>query len=185
MAESQSTRIPSPRPRRRRQPEPWQLALIKEFQKNYIRVHRDLFVVRGRASQKVCVDCGDRAREWSYNNGGVDEVSVYIPGWIPQRYSMDLEQYDPRCHACHVKFDVSFRRRQGWRLPPRRKSESSRSSQTAKHMRTKVVIDIAALVAALPERPPLPRTNVSPAVLAERLDRQARLSAEPDPNPFG
>ena len=66
-------------------------------------VHRRLKVTRGRAAQEACVDCDEPASEWSYDHCDPDEQqSPSGP------YSTDLTHYEPRCTACHRKFDHAW-----------------------------------------------------------------------------
>lgn len=53
----------------------------------YSTVHNRLMRQRGKASEHDCVDCGEQAREWSFDR--------------PTGFSMDLERYAPRCRSCH------------------------------------------------------------------------------------
>lgn len=67
--------------------------MSKSDRTGYGTVHVRLLRTRGPARNYQCVDCGNAAREWSYNHAEFG------------RYSDDLDNYDPRCRACHVKFD--------------------------------------------------------------------------------
>ena len=80
----------------------------------HARLERDF----GPASQYGCVDCGDPAHDWSYDNDDPEELSQFLAGrwWI---YSLDQSHYAPRCKPCHIRldrstgvavFDVSVRR---------------------------------------------------------------------------
>jgi hypothetical protein len=71
----------------------------KPDHKAYTAVHVRLLRSRGSAAQHQCIDCGQIAREWSYNHS---QSNV--------RYSLNLDDYDPRCRACHVRFDLQYRR---------------------------------------------------------------------------
>lgn len=67
----------------------------------YRAIHVRIEVQRGKASEHSCVDCGDPAEQWSYNNSGDAERSEDGVG----RYSTELANYDPRCRRCHFRFD--------------------------------------------------------------------------------
>lgn len=67
----------------------------------YSTVHKRLNKDRGRAAERCCIDCGERAEDWSYDNTGVDE-RISPEG---MRYSTDVHQYSPRCKLCHKHFD--------------------------------------------------------------------------------
>lgn len=68
----------------------------------HLRVRKHL----GKASRHNCVDCNKSAAHWSYNNSGVREI-VSDNG---RRYSLDIDQYEPRCVSCHSLFDAAARR---------------------------------------------------------------------------
>ena len=67
----------------------------------YRAVHARLAAQRGAATAYACVDCGDDAEQWSYDNLDVDERCD------DQRrvYSLDLDHYAPRCRRCHHAYD--------------------------------------------------------------------------------
>ena len=72
-------------------------------------VHLRLKSNRGPASQHQCVDCGGQARHWSYS-GRVSESTRYgQPGSTRHdsslTYSVDMNDYDPRCVRCHSAHD--------------------------------------------------------------------------------
>lgn len=71
---------------------------------SYNAVHLRLGKVYGKASEKVCADCGGVATEWAYNRSGVDETSA-IRGGYEVTYSTDITQYDPCCGPCHYRRD--------------------------------------------------------------------------------
>lgn len=56
-------------------------------------LHKRLHRKFGKASGFPCVDCGNKARDWSNETG---------------RYSFDLKDYRPRCRSCHVKLDKNW-----------------------------------------------------------------------------
>lgn len=70
----------------------------------YTTVHKRLYIQRGRADERDCVDCGDEATQWSYGHDDPDE-RIDDRGFP---YSDDLDRYDPRCKSCHTKFDLSL-----------------------------------------------------------------------------
>lgn len=67
-------------------------------------IHRRLYRTRGKATEFACVDCGGPARDWSYNNADPAQLTEERDG-TPIAYSLDLDNYDPRCRSCHRKFD--------------------------------------------------------------------------------
>ena len=71
----------------------------------YHALHARVRTAKGRASEHPCVDCGYRAREWSYIGGDPDELEQLVRGQM-MAYSLDLDRYEPRCLSCHRAFDV-------------------------------------------------------------------------------
>ena len=67
----------------------------------YRAVHKRLDRLRGLASGYACVDCGQPAHHWSYDNTS-DQERISTEG---HPYSPDLAAYSPRCQPCHVRFD--------------------------------------------------------------------------------
>lgn len=57
----------------------------------YAAVHQLLKRDRGRASEHPCIDCGETAQEWSFDQ--------------PTGHSTDLSRYHARCRRCHARFD--------------------------------------------------------------------------------
>jgi hypothetical protein len=72
---------------------------------SYHGAHRRIAEARGPARQFRCVDCPERAAQWSYVHSGIAERRD--PRGL--RYSTDVEQYDPRCVRCHSHFDNALR----------------------------------------------------------------------------
>lgn len=67
-------------------------------------MHKRLSRVLGPASERVCVDCGGQAQEWSYDGADPDELHGVMGGYrMP--YSLDMAHYQPRCVRCHRIFD--------------------------------------------------------------------------------
>lgn len=65
------------------------------------RVHND----RGNAKNHDCVDCGSQAHEWSYNHQDPDELISADHYSRGAPYSLDVNNYEPRCRTCHRRFD--------------------------------------------------------------------------------
>lgn len=74
-------------------------------------IHKRLSRKLGKASTYACVDCMLVAKEWSYNNADPDELYELMNG-TPIAYSLDLDNYDPRCVSCHRKFDGAGAKRE-------------------------------------------------------------------------
>lgn len=67
----------------------------------YAGAHQRVRAQRGPASRYACVDCGGRARHWSYDRRDPNVVaSEHGP------YSTDVTYYEPRCVTCHKAFDL-------------------------------------------------------------------------------
>lgn len=67
-------------------------------------IHVRLRNFRGRASQYACIDCGDVARDWSYDHSDPNEKRDSYGV-----YSTDMNRYEPRCSSCHKRFDIAYR----------------------------------------------------------------------------
>ena len=70
----------------------------------YFGSHHRLIKARGSASTHKCADCGEPAREWSYDNLDPDERTQVAQG-STIRYSTKPEHYVARCARCHRNFD--------------------------------------------------------------------------------
>ena len=68
---------------------------------NYYSAHRRVDHDRGRAKTHACIDCGEPAKEWSYDHKDQDEIRD-AKG---RPYSLKSDHYAPRCHSCHWSFD--------------------------------------------------------------------------------
>jgi hypothetical protein len=78
----------------------------------YTGIHKRLFYDKGRAAAHVCVDCGNRAQEWSYDGGCPNERTDTVNGSL-LGYSTDQSRYSPRCRSCHRSRDESLNRSRG------------------------------------------------------------------------
>ena len=56
----------------------------------YLKMHKHLRRVRGKASARICVDCKVPARDWSLQKNSDPK---------------DIASYVPRCRSCHAKYD--------------------------------------------------------------------------------
>ena len=68
---------------------------------SYGAIHSRLRITRGPAGDNRCVDCGDRAEQWSYDH---DDPNALVSE-IGHPYSADLAHYEARCCSCHRRFD--------------------------------------------------------------------------------
>ena len=66
----------------------------------YGAVHQRVRRVRGPARRYACIDCGARAKHWSYQRRG---------GTVHDRmaYETDVWSFEPRCVPCHKRFDLA------------------------------------------------------------------------------
>lgn len=53
-------------------------------------LHKRIHRAYGKASDRKCVDCGKKARDWSNDTG---------------KYTDKIEDYVPRCRKCHIAKD--------------------------------------------------------------------------------
>lgn len=70
---------------------------------NYAAAHLRIIAARGSASRQKCVDCGGDAREWSYTHEDPNELCDDIG----RPFSLDINQYVPRCRKCHRRLDAT------------------------------------------------------------------------------
>ena len=78
----------------------------------YQGVHKRLSRDKGKAAAHCCVDCGNRAHEWSYDGGCPNELYETLEK-LPIAYSTDQTRYSPRCRSCHRNRDESLSRPRG------------------------------------------------------------------------
>ena len=69
---------------------------------SYDGAHLRIMYAKGSASQFLCVDCGGKAQEWSYDHADPEELWGGRSGCV---YSLSPEHYVPRCRVCHRAFD--------------------------------------------------------------------------------
>lgn len=74
----------------------------------YPAAHYRVKIVRGSASGYACVDCGQPAAHWSYDNTDPDERTLLDRGRM-KTFSLKIEHYEPRCARCHRRFDIRTR----------------------------------------------------------------------------
>ena len=58
--------------------------------------HYRIIKLKGKASEYKCIDCPNQARDWS----NVDHL-----------YSLDPDDYQPRCTSCHRKYDNKLQKK--------------------------------------------------------------------------
>jgi hypothetical protein len=71
----------------------------------YSAAHDRVRTQRGPASEQTCVDCEGPASEWSYDHRDPQALKRLVGG-RDLTYSADPNHYQPRCHPCHVRFDL-------------------------------------------------------------------------------
>ena len=70
----------------------------------YMAAHQRVRVQRGHASTHACVDCGGRAAEWSYCHDAPEDRRLFHTK-TGSPYSLYVEDFQPRCTACHRRYD--------------------------------------------------------------------------------
>lgn len=71
----------------------------------YHAAHHRVRREKGPANAHECVDCGERALDWSYTGDDPDElIGANSLGHV-MRYSGDPTYYEARCRRCHVVHD--------------------------------------------------------------------------------
>lgn len=87
-------------PKKRKYGRPWRDDV------GYATAHARVRLAKGFARDHVCKECGGRATDWAYSNSCPNQM-VDEDG---KRYSLDVNQYEPMCHLCHVRRDAAYRR---------------------------------------------------------------------------
>lgn len=73
-------------------------------QPTYSAIHSRLRASRGSAGRYPCIDCGERAEQWSYDHRDPDQ----LVSALGHPYSTNLEHYAPRCCSCHRIYDSAL-----------------------------------------------------------------------------
>lgn len=91
----------------------------------YNELHRRVVAAFGPAKDHKCIDCGDRAYDWTLNES---KVTGPILTSGTSRYAPDdLEAYEPRCRRCHTLLDDNTREARE-KLAELRQGDAFRSS---------------------------------------------------------
>lgn len=79
----------------------------KQHTLGYSTAHAWVRKAKGSAADHECVDCGGAAKEWSFKHDECESPLIEKSDSSPLgcAYSLDVDDYDPRCKQCHVKFD--------------------------------------------------------------------------------
>lgn len=77
----------------------------------YGAAHYRVRVAKGRASDHKCVgynehECDQKAQEWSLNEGSEDVLIQASGHEAGKKFSMNIDDYQPRCRSCHRRHDV-------------------------------------------------------------------------------
>lgn len=85
-------------------------ALRRQEVVDYAGAHDRVKVARGPAKLHPCVDCGARARDWSYDQLDPGELIAQNDHGRGCAYSLNVSHYQPRCKPCHAAFDAPSRK---------------------------------------------------------------------------
>lgn len=66
----------------------------------YSGAHRNTTLVRGRAADHECCNCGGAAHEWAMKHGVLSQTDAR-----GVRFSTDPFDYQPMCRGCHRRYD--------------------------------------------------------------------------------
>lgn len=77
---------------------------------SYAGAHARVRRMHGVARLHKCVDCGGGAEHWSYNHKDPDAIVGTLADGSYAPFSLKIECYEPRCPACHKRFDNSVTR---------------------------------------------------------------------------
>lgn len=70
-------------------------------------IHQRIRFARGSASEYDCVDgCGRPATDWSLRAGVENLYAEAGTNFAGTPYSLDINDYEPRCHQCHKAYDA-------------------------------------------------------------------------------
>jgi hypothetical protein len=78
----------------------------------YSQAHKRLDLLRGKPNTHQCVACGNTAEEWALKDGVVTDLSEPCSnrsGCYLVAYSLDINDYEPRCRKCHRQMDLGKR----------------------------------------------------------------------------
>lgn len=72
---------------------------------SYHAAHSSVTYRKGRASEQICADCGERAHHWSYVHDCPNERRDESGAGAGTAWCPHMEHYQPRCRACHRRYD--------------------------------------------------------------------------------
>lgn len=74
---------------------------------SYEGMHAKVRKLKGKATERECVDCGKRADHWSLN-ANAEEIIAQVATNKDHRkmFSRNLDDYEARCRKCHSKYDL-------------------------------------------------------------------------------
>lgn len=74
----------------------------------YVMAHRRVSIYFGKASEHICIACGEIASEWSYvGNSPFERVQDH--GGYLVKYSPRSTDYEPLCKRCHRHKDIDYK----------------------------------------------------------------------------
>ena len=81
---------------------------------SYRAAHKRIYRQLGKASERCCVDCGSQARDWTLAYERAQDVrrGVQVVDGVRYEllYSLNINDYDPRCKSCHLRQEYARRR---------------------------------------------------------------------------
>ncbi len=76
----------------------------------YVAAHARVKKLKGVASKYDCVECGITARDWSLSMFASKTYTEDSGKYENVRYSLEVEDYAPRCGPCHSAYDATAKR---------------------------------------------------------------------------
>lgn len=74
---------------------------------SYGAAHMRVISAKGQATEHTCVDCPNRAAEWSLKVSA-DMITEIRGNKMGGRFSLDVDDYEPRCVPCHRTYDAKY-----------------------------------------------------------------------------
>lgn len=72
----------------------------------YSTAHWRIRKSKGSANDHSCVDCGGAAEQWSLMHIAQDVLTEVGGQSDGKTYSLNIDDYEPRCRPCHTLFDL-------------------------------------------------------------------------------
>lgn len=142
---------------------------------SYSMAHKNLRKLRGPARSHPCIDCGEQARDWSYNGGAPDERMGFVHGHKrPLAYSFDPAYYSPRCLDCHKLYDTRTAPSPFSKLTPAQVTEIFTSTEPHKVISDRLGVDFTTVSSIRRRKIWTWFTKDLPDVTYERIPRSNR-----------